>query len=671
MRRRLAWALACGAALAAHGTRARAEWPWQSFTPGLWDGALELDLEASRQSTSSGTGSDLDFTLRRFQEKVTVGNRGFFLYDPRFAIGNAQVTLGAVQDRQSGGGEASSSRARIVGYAFDTSILPGAPYSGSLFANRTDDRFTLPFGRSELQFENRGASFRLGENSFLRDRGIPFFSSTVRAEQQRTREETTSVLGQSLERSERRNILAFDGHDGLEHGDVDWRYEFNDLSNEASPQNSFRTHSATVTSSVDFGPDFNRRWDSRLSYYRRDGASPYRIVSANEQLNVDHDSQLSSGYRYVLTGTQGPTGDTTTQDAGAHVRYERDPNITALADTALLRETLSAGTRTQAAAGMKLDYRRSLPWDGRITLHGSARGQVNDNELHAARITVTDEAQAAPSPLGAGAGFLLNQSFIDPSAIVVVDTRGGARLATVAGLDYDVVQEGNRIRIVPLLTSAVIQAGDPLAVTYVYDVAPSIRYGTTSDAVGAGLDFHWIAVSFAHERSNQHLISGVDAGFLEDLRKDSAQLDLRGDWGALQAQATLGRVRYDSTFLTYRQDRAYEFASWRATRELALGAAADWTRTDFALPEHRTESRSGRLTLDWYGGWGWTVTGMLSRRMYKDSLQPTETVTEATLRSRFEYGKITLVGELSDADRVRGGFETRNARIALSIVRHF
>ena len=669
--RRLALALVGAATSLGSSRTANAATLSQAFVPGLWEGSIETDMEWSRQSTTSPVAPDVDFSLRRLQGKVTVGNSGFCVYDPRLVAGNLALTLGVAADRQATNGQPSSSRADLVGYAFDSQILSGGPYSGAVFANRTQDHFTLPFGRSELSFENVGGLFRLGENSPLRERGIPFLSANVRAEQQRVHEDATSAIGQSLQRSEVRNIFALDGHDGLEHGDVDWRYEYNDLINVIAPADSFRTNAVDFSSSLDFGDNYNRRWDSRFSYYRREGASPYELALVNEQLTVDHDSRLSSGYRYVFTATDGLPGHTTTHDAGAHVRYERQPNGTARADAILLEETLPSGTRSQYAAGLVLDYRHSLPRDGIVSAHVSGRAQVNDNRLQGSQVAVTDEPQAAPSPLGAGAGFLLNQSFVVASTIVVVDTRGGARLATVAGVDYDIVAEGNRTRIAPLITSAVIQGGDPLAVSYTYETAPSIRYATNSGAFGAGIDLRWIAVSYAHEQSNEHLLSGSAAeGFLDNMRKDSVQLDLRGAWRALEAQGTLARVRYDSTFLSYTQERAYEFTSYRGLRSLSLGAAFDWTHTDFTLPEHRTDARSGRLTADWYLG-GLTFTAIASRRQYKDSLQLPEIVNELGIRSRFQYGKLTVAADLGANDRLRGATETRDWRVALTAVRRF
>ncbi len=651
--------------------QAQAAWPWEGLRLGAWDAIVETDFEAGHQQTRSEGTAAVDFALRRFQEKLTVGNKGFFLYDPRLAVGSLEVTLGAVTDRQRSGGIETSSHAHVLGYGFDSSVFAGGPYSGTLYANRSLNYFTQPFGRSQLDFENRGAAFRLGENSLFREWGIPYLSANLRVEQQEIRETTTSVLGQSLHREELHNILGLDGHEGLENGDLDWRYDFNDLHNRSSPANSFRTHSANLNYSMDFGPTLNRRWDSRFSYYRLEGASPYDVVTASQQVTVDHDSELSSGYRYFLTHANGLTGATTTQYAAANVHHERKPNLTTLGDASALHETLPAGTRSQYEGRFNAEYRRALPWNGTVSAHLGGRSQLNDNQLLASRVTITDEAQSAPAPLGAGGGFLLNQPFIELGTLVIVDTRGGARLPTGLGIDYEVVQEGNRSRIVPLLTSAVIQAGDPLAISYSYDIAPSARYATNSRSFGGGIDFRWIAASYGHEQSNQTLLSGGDAGFLEDTRKDTVQLDLHGNWESIQAQGSLARLRYDSTRLSYTQQRASQFASLRPSRAVGIGLATDWTRTDFARPGRRTDARSGRVTLDWYGEGGWTTTAMASWRVYKDSTQPDETVIEATLRSRLEYGRLVVVADFAAGDRVRGGIQTKIARVALTLVRRF
>jgi hypothetical protein len=334
-----------------------------------------------------------------------------------------------------------------------------------------------------------------------------------------------------------------------------------------------------------------------------------------------------------------------------------------------VHQELPVGTRTTYAGSLDFSYRRSLPWNGQVYARAGGRNQVDDNVLSASQINVTDEPHAAPTPIG-GVGFLLDQSFVITSSIVVVDTRGGARLPTAAGIDYDIVPEGNLTRIVPLLGSLVIQAGDPLVVSYTYEVNPSIKYGTDSRWLYASMDFRWVAFSLGHERSDQTLISGIDNGFLEDRRKDVAQIDFRGEWQALRAQVGAAATRYDATHLAYTEQRFNQLVWFRPGPNLVLALNAEESYRDYTLPERQSDARSLQATLDWFVA-GWQTTTLVARRVYRDSLIPTETMDEASFRARLTYGKLEISAILALNDRTRGTFETTDRRLGVQITRRF
>lgn len=639
---------------------------------GTWGGSLESGYGTDRQQLRSSDGTPgIDSARRRTQERFTIRNEGFSFLHPGIVSGNLGLTFGSVQDRDNSNGTVSSREAKLTGYALDSTLFAAFPYNGTLYANRTQNFLTQPFGRTDIALENRGATFRLREDSPLRDWGFPFFSANLRAEQQHTREATTSVLGQTFNRDEMRNVVSLDGHKGFETSDLDLRYEFNDLKNSAFPNGSFKSQTANLNYSLDFGPALNRRSNTRLFYYTRSGVSPFSLFSADQRLQVDHLKNLSTSYSYLLTHTDTQAGASTTQNGFFDVRYKPYRDLTANGHLSGLHQELPAGVRDSYAGQLALQYQRDLPGSGTVFARASGRYQLNDNHLSASQINVTDEAQGAPNPLGAGAGFLLNQSFVVASSIVVVDTRGGARLPTTPGVDYEIVKEGDLTRIVPLPTSAVIQPGDPLAISYSYELDPSLKYSTLSRSVSGGVDFRWIAFSYGHEQSEQTLLSEQDSRFLQNLRKDTAQLDLRGTWKALRGQAGAGYVRYDSTRLAYTQQRYTLLANYRPTRSLALAFNADSTRTDFVLPVHQTDARSMQLTLDWYGAEGLSTTALLSRRMYKDSLQPTEIINEASLKARLLYGRLDLSSAFTASERIRGGFQTANWRLDLLATRRF
>ncbi len=639
---------------------------------GRWGGSLEMGYGTERQQLRSADGSpEVSSTLRRTQERLTVRNDGFNFIDPGFVSGSLSLTFGLLQDRLNSEGTTSSRNATLTGYGFDTTLFGALPYNASLYANRNETFLTQPFGRSDVDLENRGLVLRLREDSPLRDWGIPYFSGSVRAEQQHMKENTTSVLGQSFSRDELRNTIGFSGRKGFQTSDLDFGYELSDVSNSVFQAGNFRSQTANLNYSLDFGQSLNRRSDTRLFYYSRSGEFPFSVLNANERIQVDHLQNLSTIYQYQFGRTDAPLGATTTHSGLFGVRYRPYRDLDANMDASKRHQELPTGTREADAGQLALQYHHDLGGKGTVFGRASGRYELDDNRLAASQVSVTDEGQTAPTPLGAGAGFLLNQPFVLASSIVVFDTRGGARIATAPGTDYELLPEGDLTRIVPLPTSAIIQPGDPLAVSYVYELDPSVKYSTTTQSVSGGVDLRWIALSAGHEQSKQRLLSGQDSRFLQDVVRDNAQLDLRGQWKELRAQAGAGLVRYEATRLAYVQQRYTQLASYRLNRTTTLGFNADETFTHYTLPERETKSRSVRLTLDWYGPWGVPTTALLGHRVYEDSLQPTETINEASLRARFTYGKLDLSSTFTATDRMRGGFELSSWRLDFLAIRRF
>lgn len=657
------------------GTKGAAQ-SWEDFHLGSWEGSLELGINYdSEKLRSSEPGQNTNFSRRGNLERLTLGNQNFNFVDPQLLTGSLSVTLEQVHFRETTNDTEDSRHARFVGYAFDTTLFGGLPYYGRIYANRNEVFLNQPFGHTDLTFSNAGVNLQLREDSPLRDLGFPYFSAGLRAEEQQINETTTSVLGQTSQQNQRLGTVGVDAHKGYETADLEFHYLFNDLTDSTYPALNFQSQTGTLNYSVDFGPTLNNRSDSRLFFYQRTGASPIRLLNADESLRLDHQENLSTTYRYLFTRSETPTGTTTTQVGTFDVHYEPFKNLTGDVLLSALGQNLPSGSSDVDTARLALQYQHGLPGNGTLTARAGGVYQVNDNRLIATQINVTDESQAAPSPLGAGAGFTLAQPFAVASSIVVVDTRGGARLPTAAGVDYEIVTEGNLTRIVPIPTSAVIQPGDPLAVSYVYQVNPSIKYHTTTQAYSLGISFPWLTASLEHDQTNQTPISGFDTRFLQDTRKDVAQLTLQGTWGALSAQAGGNYTRYDATFLAYTQEQYLVLASYRPTPAFTASFTAGQTATDFSLPTHRTSQSAAALTLDWYGpggGWSnWWTTAVVGRRVYKDSLQPTETINEANLTARLTYGLLDLSAVLLASERSYGAQKTNNWSILLTAIRRF
>ncbi len=640
------------------------------FELGHWGADAEVRFERDDQDTRIG-GTSSEFRRTRYEEQVGLRNRGFFIVDPRLFTGNLEGRFGLVQEDERVDREEHFRNGTLLGYSFDGAILSDKPYVVTLFANRNQSVLTREFGgRSEITFENRGATFRLREDSVLRDLGFPHFSAVLGAREERLKEETTA-LGRTFRRDEVRTVLSYEASKGFETSDLSLRYEFADLDDRAGVIGSFRTHTAGLTYSLDFGPTLNARWDSRLQYLNRTGRSPVTFLSADEELRLDHHQNLFTDYRYLFSRNETGAGDTTTHTGIAFLQHRLYESLTSRLAASGTLQDLPTGDRISTYGEADFAYRRAIPRRGQLFAGTGARYQIDDNRLDVSLITVIDEPHTAPTPRGGSAGFLLNNPFVIVSTIEVVDTRGGARLPTTLGVDYVIVQEGDFTKIVPLASSLVILDGDPLLVSYSFEVSPSLKFSTLSWHASAGVDYRWIALTAAHRQADQDLLSGRGGQFLDDRRLETVRLDLRGDWDRALAVATAEYQIEDSTRLDFRAWQFSQSVSYRPLLDLLLSLSSQESFTEFTRPRRRSESLSTRGTLDWSPLTGLFVTGFLGLRVFDDSDVPSETIREAGLRARWTFARLEVAPAFTWSDRERGAAETTNLRFDVRVVRRF
>lgn len=641
------------------------------FVLGTWSGDLAVGGAYEHSKTETQNAPANDSTLHRYDEEVGIRNQGFYVIDPRLLTGNLGLTFDRFQERDRFNDDSRSENGTLTGYTFDAGLFSSEPYSGRLFANKNHTILSREFGgRSDVTFETHGGAFRLRDDSILRDWGMPFFTSTLSAHQERT-QEITDVLSQHFERDETRNVVSFDANKGYETADLGFSSEVADDTDSVHPENAFTNHSASVTYSLDFGPTLNRRWDSRMLYSDFRGRTEQTFRSADEGLRIDHNADLSTFYHYLFAQVDTGAGSTTTQSASAVAQQKVNRNLNTTYTAQGTRSELpdNNGERSNYAGQLDLNYHRNLTPQERVTARVGGRYQVDDNALKTSQVDVVDEPHAAPSPLGGSAGFTLNNPFVSTSTIVMVD--GIGRVPTTLGVDYDILQQGDSIKIIPLATSAVIHAGDSLAVSYSYEVAPSIRYSTDAWWMSGGIDFQWIALSLSHEQFEQTLLGGHDGRFLENRRTDDGQVELRGETGPFQARANAEYTVLDSTRLAYTRWQFGQFLSYRPRFDVTLRFDAQESVTDFTLPSRVSKTRSAHLTLDLISPSGWYTNAFVGTRVSEDSDLPTDSLREAGVRSRRTIGLLDILPTLTWNERERGPTRTTDYRIELRLVRRF
>ncbi len=633
-----------------------------SFQLGEWRGELSGGYEWEDEQTQTAEGPSTGLTRNRYDEDVQLRNEGFYLIDPRLLDASAGVNLDFFQeqDKATGPSLSGNQNGTLIGYDFSSVFLGQKPYTATFFTNRSQNETSTLFGgRTNNLNETFGLTAKLREDSFLRG-ALPYFSSAIDARQEES-DESTTQLGQTFKLDETRDILSYGADKGFQTADLDFYYQY--ISDHYTGNNrfAFDTQWVNLNYSLDFGPDLNRRWDSRINYYTSSGAFAQSFVWLDERLRIDHFQNLSTTYEYLLSNTSAEGQTDTSQTGIFQLQHRLYQSLVTTLTLQGFYDTLTQGSRDFYAVELTPNYNRSIPWGGTFYLNGDGRYEIDDNHLSGSQIPVVNEQHTAiPS------GFTLNQPFVATSTIVVVDIRDGGRIPCQLDIDYDVTQLGILTQIVPIPTSQIIRPGDPLEVSYSYNVAAHGQYSTTTLTGTAGMTFSWIDFSLQHQQTDQNLLSGQGGQFLYNLRENEARVEVHHEWGQFDARANALFQAYDSsselTTLKYTLQNYGQYLTFRPGWELFLRFAGNEMYTNYSSPRLQTSSRDFETAVDRFIGSGnyFSVYGRI--RTFTDSEFPTQTYIETGLRDSLAVGQDPLrAGVFVDGDQIRVAEDDRSS----------
>jgi len=351
--------------------------PAEVFRLGTWDGALEGSVDISHQDVETSGSPTVTSDYMRTEERFSLRNSGAYVYHPRVLMLSVGGTFGLVQQQFKTEGRSSSGNGTLTQYDVLVDLLQEHPVSMNLFANRNESTLPQVFaGESKLTNEARGATL------FARRLYIP---STFAFRQERQVEEArTGDLRSRRENEE--NILRYQGLRGWTNKEMDAEYEFVDNIDKVIPGVNYRSHDGRLNFDLDFGPELNRHWDSRLRYYERMGSGALgnlTTASADEMLRVNHTDRFWSLYRYALTHTEAPGGAATTHTAEGSVHHEIRRNFFTNAGLEGAVQTLPGGEKNVYRSRLDFLYTRRLPGKGRISIGQGGGYQYEDNRFRA------------------------------------------------------------------------------------------------------------------------------------------------------------------------------------------------------------------------------------------------------------------------------------------------
>jgi hypothetical protein len=639
---------------------------------GLWDIILDLRATGNMQNTTSPNFTDQKFYSYLTDEGLTVRNSGWYLLDPRLVSGSASVRFGLQQARQDAGDVGIKQDADVTDYYLSVALLQEKPYNAMLQASHVEFVTSHSGGGTTASSNSlRGASLYWREASILRDKEIaPYFSATLQGGQEDLQETTTNA-GQQFRRDEQRERVEVNAHNGFRTGDLTVNLEQVDLTNRIYTAGSYSSRSADMNHSLDFGHNLTRHSDLHVNYNQRTGDFATETLDVDQHLFFDHTAFLSSSAFYLFQSIDSEIGSSTSQRINLSSYYMPFLNVATNANLSGGRVEYDTGTVASYGGGAGATYNHWLPWGG--ALAASATGGLNytDSQLSSALVPVVDSPYQAPPELGAGAGFVLNETDVVTSTIVVVDVRGGARLSTVIGIDYEVEVEGNRTKIVPLATSPVIQAGDPLEVSYTHLMDPSLESRITSQSYFLSGDWQWIVVSLTHDITKQEPLSGQQQTLLSDQNRTALRVDLRHDWGDWRAMGNARAARFRDERLSYDEVRINENITWRPSYDWQLTLDASQTQSEFLNSGRTSRHLDGRLGGTWHSRRGWWADGYLTWRKEQDSEMADERITEGFLRVRRNWPQLSFSCSVGVGQRNRDTVTTMYQNLQINITRTF
>jgi len=639
---------------------------------GYWSGSLGLNYMNGQQSMSSPNTNSSTTTTSAFRETLKIANSGFYILSPRLFTGNLALDLQLNQDKSSSSGHDTAVEGKAIGYAFDATFLAEKPYSASVFANHSQIQVLQPSGGRMVGInENRGAMFSLRQDSILNDWGYPWITANLGI-QEGNNQNTTTSFGHSLTTDEQSRTLNFTASKGFETADLGLNYQFNDKRNALFSQGNFQSKAAGLAYSLDFGPTLNRRFDSTLNYMTRNGVAPSTTISNSEHLHIDHYQNLNTDYQYGFNRQTSDSISTTLQNGAFTVSHQLYQNLSTSAGVSASQGTMPNGSTSSYGGQLSQGYSHSLPKKGNFTANWSGSYQLSSNNLSSSSISVIDEAHTAPTPFGAGMGFQLSHDFAVANNIEVTNVRGGGRIPLTAGQDYYVINENNQITIVPLIGSLLISPGDPLTVSYTYQVDANLKLASTSSGFGMGVDYRWISISFRHQQSKQTPLSQSSSLFLQNTRQNSVRIGLQGTLLEMPANASMDWENSESTHTAYDQSKLGGSLVWVIQSNMRMIFSLNGRDTKYTLPDQRTNSsRSARSSFNWFTEEGWTNTASLDWSNYKGSTTPSETLVQAIAQSSITRGRLSLHANLALGEWLRNGSRSVNRSFNVSIVRQF
>jgi hypothetical protein len=636
--------------LAAHGAEGR------SFRLGRWTGFTELGFDFQEQDQVSVAGARPLFERSVTEERLGLRNTATVV-SPRFLTINFGLSLGLLQSQLTADRErVESGEGRLNGFDLNATFMPMKPYGFTLLSSRLENVTPVEFaGSRRLQTSQLGLSMQVGPRFFpasLTYRDIELESTAdlgrdIRGLDQQTR--TLTYRGEN--RWQRHELYAF--------------VQLQEVDDRVARGFSNRSQTASVNHTAELLAPKLATLRSNLRYFDRRGPLTAASFHFDQELRLRHSDSLSSGLRYELRNLESASAAATDgAQQSAWVRHELWSSLDT--DLRLTRSSLTsaAGRTDHDQAMLQIDYRKDLPAGGKLHGRISAFREWRDNQRSDGQELVTRESHSVRF----GVAARLELPRVTPGSVVVSDELGTTLYEE--GVDYELQVIGEFTEILPL-PGGRIRDGQIVLVDYRVESPAMNRSTSRRESYDLTVDYGWFAPFFGYQRSVDELVAGQPSTLFDDRRESYAGLRLRADRPRLRFVSYNEIRSRDSRLMAFESLRLADGLSFSPTPHWTVSANAVHLETRFELPLRDVRVDDGRLSVRWrplpslsleaYGGW----------REVRDTLAADQTFDRLGFESRWNLGKISVIGSVEHWQRRRNGQDLDGTRAALTISRRF
>lgn len=629
-------------------------WQWEP-----WQGELELGGEYNRETTSTGK-EERRFQNIRFDERLRLRNRGF-IFDPALLTFSGATTLGLLQDRSSTEGKGTSTLGRALGYSITGDLLTEKPYSLFTFANRSTDRITRDFGRSDIFSENLGSTLYLKYDLFPSRLGYrrELFEDAFRS------------LGLLTTRGEKRDTIFYSGNREWDFSSLDLDYQMSRVKDQFFSFLDHTDHRFDGRYRLEFGEELNKFFNSSLNYQARSGQTSFSSLSANQSLALEHSERLASSYSYAFNQAAAVGAQVTSHRGTSALNYKPLENLTSRFNLAGSLSSLPAGNQetismsgglthqlykslttsldlraslgflpdgqqTSYGQGLSFGYTKQLPGEGRLSAGLGLAYDISDNRFENAERFVFQEKLAARF----GVPAMLAQSRILSDTILVTDLTGSTVFRL--GVDYILSPFGDFTEIIILPTGAIAD-GQTLLVSYRHIFSPSAKFSTLTWNYNVAADYKWINPYYSHQSTVPKLISGQDASLLEGETTDV--LGLRLSWRNTKLNINLLNEykKFDSPRLVYSLYQFSQFVGYIPTPTTSITFSSGQSFQNFTFPQREFTSYNGRVSFGWNPlFWPLSLTSFAGFRTFQGAVKATSYDLGLKITSSLTYGSTEI-----------------------------